>query len=213
MSQIHVLDQNTIDKIAAGEVVERPASVVKELTENAIDAGATHITVEIRDGGITMIRVTDDGKGIAPEEIRLAFLRHATSKIESVEDLIEIGSLGFRGEALSSIAAVSRVELITKQPEELTAVRYVLEGGREKIYEEIGAPDGTTIIVRDIFYKRAASPRPVTGKCGIRSTTSTDGSLHRRSFRSITHRRESKLRALSQSPPFRAGTGTLKITM
>ncbi len=156
MSQIHVLDQNTIDKIAAGEVVERPASVVKELTENAIDAGATHITVEIRDGGITMIRVTDDGKGIAPEEIRLAFLRHATSKIESVEDLIEIGSLGFRGEALSSIAAVSRVELITKQPEELTAVRYVLEGGREKIYEEIGAPDGTTIIVRDIFYNTPA---------------------------------------------------------
>ena len=156
MSQIHVLDQNTIDKIAAGEVVERPASVVKELTENAIDAGATHITVEIRDGGITMIRVTDDGKGIAPEEIRLAFLRHATSKIESVEDLVEIGSLGFRGEALSSIAAVSRVELITKQPEELTAVRYVLEGGREKIYEEIGAPDGTTIIVRDIFYNTPA---------------------------------------------------------
>ena len=156
MSQIHVLDQNTIDKIAAGEVVERPASVVKELTENAIDAGATHITVEIRDGGITMIRVTDDGKGIAPEEIRLAFLRHATSKIESVEDLVEIGSLGYRGEALSSIAAVSRVELITKQPEELTAVRYVLEGGREKIYEEIGAPDGTTIIVRDIFYNTPA---------------------------------------------------------
>ena len=156
MSQIHVLDQNTIDKMAAGEVVERPASVVKELTENAIDAGATHITVEIRDGGITMIRVTDDGKGIAPEEIRLAFLRHATSKIESVEDLVEIGSLGFRGEALSSIAAVSRVELITKQPEELTAVRYVLEGGREKIYEEIGAPDGTTIIVRDIFYNTPA---------------------------------------------------------
>ena len=156
MSQIHVLDQNTIDKIAAGEVVERPASVVKELTENAIDAGATHITVEIRDGGITMIRVTDDGKGIAPEEIRLAFLRHATSKIESVEDLVEIGSLGFRGEALSSIAAVSRVELITKQPEELTAVRYVLEGGREKIYEEIGAPDGTTMIVRDIFYNTPA---------------------------------------------------------
>ena len=156
MSQIHVLDQNTIDKIAAGEVVERPASVVKELTENAIDAGATHITVEIRDGGITMIRVTDDGKGIAPEEIRLAFLRHATSKIESVEDLIEIGSLGFRGEALSSIAAVSRVELITKQPDELTAVRYVLEGGREKLYEEIGAPDGTTIIVRDIFYNTPA---------------------------------------------------------
>ncbi|MBP3879488.1 MAG: DNA mismatch repair endonuclease MutL [Lachnospiraceae bacterium] len=156
MSQIHVLDQNTIDKIAAGEVVERPASVVKELAENAIDAGASHITVEIRDGGITMIRVTDDGKGIAPEEIRLAFLRHATSKIESVEDLIGIGSLGFRGEALSSIAAVSRVELITKQADELTAVRYLLDGGREKLFEEIGAPDGTTIIVRDIFYNTPA---------------------------------------------------------
>ena len=156
MSQIHVLDQNTIDKIAAGEVVERPASVVKELAENAIDAGASHITVEIRDGGISMIRVTDDGKGIAPDEIRLAFLRHATSKIESVEDLLEIGSLGFRGEALSSIAAVSRVELITKQESELTAVRFCLEGGREKLFEEIGAPGGTTIIVRDIFYNTPA---------------------------------------------------------
>ena len=156
MSSIHVLDQNTIDKIAAGEVVERPASVVKELTENAIDAGATRITIEIQDGGIKMIRITDDGAGIAPDEIRLAFLRHATSKIRSVEDLKGIASLGFRGEALSSIAAVSRVELITKTEDEITASRYVIEGGREKLLEEIGAPDGTTFVIRDIFYNTPA---------------------------------------------------------
>lgn len=153
---IHVLDQSTVDKIAAGEVVERPASVVKELTENAIDAGATRITIEIRDGGITMIRITDNGKGIAPEDIPLAFLRHATSKIVTVKDLSSLSSLGFRGEALSSIAAVSRVEMITKRPEDLTATRYVIEGGREKLRAEIGAPDGTTIIVRDIFYNTPA---------------------------------------------------------
>ena len=156
MSSIHVLDQNTIDKIAAGEVVDRPASVVKELTENAIDAGAARITIEIRDGGIRMIRITDDGAGIAPDEIRLAFLRHATSKIKSVEDLKGIASLGFRGEALSSIAAVSRVELITKTEDEITAMRYVIEGGREKLLEEIGAPDGTTFVIRDIFYNTPA---------------------------------------------------------
>jgi DNA mismatch repair protein MutL len=156
LSSIHVLDQNTIDKIAAGEVVERPASVVKELTENAIDAGATRITIEIQDGGIKMIRITDDGAGIAPDEIRLAFLRHATSKISSVEDLKGIASLGFRGEALSSIAAVSRVELITKTEDEITAVRYVIEGGREKLLDEIGAPDGTTFVIRDIFYNTPA---------------------------------------------------------
>lgn len=156
MSSIHVLDQNTIDKIAAGEVVERPASVVKELTENAIDAGATRITIEIADGGIKMIRITDDGAGIAPEEIRLAFLRHATSKISSVDDLKGIASLGFRGEALSSIAAVSRVELITKTEDEITAMRYVIEGGREKLLDEIGAPDGTTFVIRDIFYNTPA---------------------------------------------------------
>ena len=156
MSSIHVLDQNTIDKIAAGEVVERPASVVKELTENAIDAGATRITIEIQDGGIKMIRITDDGAGIAPDEIRLAFLRHATSKISSVDDLKGIASLGFRGEALSSIAAVSRVELITKTEDEITAMRYVIEGGREKLLDEIGAPDGTTFVIRDIFYNTPA---------------------------------------------------------
>ena len=156
MGIIHVLDQNTIDKIAAGEVVERPASIVKELTENAIDADSSRITVEIKSGGIEMIRVTDDGKGIPVDDIRLAFLRHATSKISCVEDLNSVLSLGFRGEALSSIAAVSRVELITKESDELTAVRYVIEGGREKLYEEIGAPDGTTIVVRDIFYNTPA---------------------------------------------------------
>ena len=156
MSSIRVLDQNTIDKIAAGEVVERPASVVKELTENAIDAHASRITIEIQDGGIKMIRITDDGDGIAPDEIRLAFLRHATSKISSVEDLKGIASLGFRGEALSSIAAVSRVELITKTEDEITAMRYVIEGGREKLLEEIGAPDGTTFVIRDIFYNTPA---------------------------------------------------------
>lgn len=156
MNKIHVLDQNTIDKIAAGEVVERPASIVKELAENAIDAGATRITIEIQSGGISLIRVSDDGKGIPADDIRLAFLRHATSKIDRVEDLESILSLGFRGEALSSIAAVSRVELITKESDELTAVRYVIEGGREKLYEEIGAPDGTTIVVRDVFYNTPA---------------------------------------------------------
>ena len=156
MSIIHILDQNTVDKIAAGEVVERPASIVKELTENAIDAGATRITIEIKDGGISMIRITDDGKGIGADDVRLAFLRHATSKLKTVDELRTISSLGFRGEALSSIAAVSRVELITKQEEDAAATRYVIEGGREKLLEEVGAPDGTTIVVRDIFYNTPA---------------------------------------------------------
>ncbi len=153
---IHVLDQSTVDKIAAGEVVERPASVVKELVENSIDAGADRITIEIKDGGISMIRISDNGKGIAPEDIPLAFLRHATSKIVTVQDLSSLNSLGFRGEALSSIAAVSRVEMITKRPEDISGTRYVVEGGREKLKEEIGAPDGTTLIVRDLFYNTPA---------------------------------------------------------
>ena len=156
MNHIHVLDQTTIDKIAAGEVVERPASIVKELVENSIDAGAARINVEIRDGGISMIRITDNGRGIAPEDIPLVFKRHATSKLEKINDLDTIASFGFRGEALSSIAAVSRVELITKRPEDLAATRYLIEGGREKLREEIGAPDGTTIIVRDLFYNTPA---------------------------------------------------------
>lgn len=152
MPQITVLDKQTIDQIAAGEVVERPASVVKELVENAIDAGATAITVEIKQGGISFIRITDNGCGIDKKQIPTAFLRHATSKITKVSDLLSIQSLGFRGEALSSIAAVSQVELISKTKENLTGSRYVIEGGVEKSQEEIGAPEGTTVLVRNLFY-------------------------------------------------------------
>jgi len=153
---IQVLDQSTINQIAAGEVVERPASVVKELMENAIDAGATAITVEIRDGGIGFIRITDNGCGIDKKELPLAFLRHSTSKIRTAEDLLTVSSLGFRGEALSSIAAVSQVELITKTPESLTGSRYQIEGGKEKSLEEVGAPDGTTFISRNLFFNTPA---------------------------------------------------------
>lgn len=152
MANIHVLDQSTINKIAAGEVIERPASVVKELLENAIDARASAITVEIRDGGISFIRVTDNGCGIPGDEIATAFLRHSTSKIQSVEDLFVVSSLGFRGEALSSIAAVSQVEVITRVTDRLTGTRYQIEGGLEKSLEEIGAPEGTTFIARNLFY-------------------------------------------------------------
>ncbi len=152
MPQIQVLDQNTINKIAAGEVIERPASVVKELLENAIDAKATAVTVEIREGGIAFIRVTDNGCGIPKEELPLAFLRHSTSKIRMVEDLFTVSSLGFRGEALSSIAAVSQVEVITKTARSITGTRYQIEGGEERGIEEIGAPDGTTFIARNLFY-------------------------------------------------------------
>ena len=151
-----VLDQNTIDKIAAGEVVERPSSVVKELVENAIDAGATAITVEITDGGKKLIRITDNGSGMDAEQVPLAFLRHATSKIEKVEDLTHIASLGFRGEALSSIAAVSQVELITKTPSGISGTRYVIEGGKEQSLEEMGAPEGTTFLIRNLFYNTPA---------------------------------------------------------
>lgn len=152
MPVIHLLTQNTIDKIAAGEVVERPLSVVKELTENAIDAGAAAITVEIKDGGISLIRVTDNGCGIEKEQVKKAFLRHATSKITSIEDLDYVKSLGFRGEALSSIAAVAQVEVITKIKEDLTGVRYQIAGGYEEDLEEAGAPDGTTFLVRNLFF-------------------------------------------------------------
>ena len=156
MSKIALLSQETIDKIAAGEVVERPSSVVKELVENAIDAGATAITVEIKEGGISLIRITDNGCGIPREEVPLAFLRHSTSKIRSAEDLLCVHSLGFRGEALSSIAAIARVELITKTADALTGTRYLIEGSKEVSNEEIGAPDGTTFLVRDLFYNTPA---------------------------------------------------------
>jgi DNA mismatch repair protein MutL len=153
---IAVLDENTINKIAAGEVIERPASIVKELLENAIDAASTAITVEIRDGGTSLIRITDNGCGISKEEVPLAFLRHATSKIKRAEDLSSVLSLGFRGEALASIAAVSRVELITKTSDSLTGSRYRIEGGAEAGMEEVGVPEGTTLLVRDLFYNTPA---------------------------------------------------------
>lgn len=156
MSNIAVLDQATINQIAAGEVVERPASVVKELVENAIDAGATAITVEIKDGGISFLRVTDNGSGIEAQDIPLAFLRHSTSKIRSAIDLLTIGSLGFRGEALSSIAAVAQVELLTKTKDAFIGSRYMISGGQEQCFEEIGCPAGTTFIVRNLFYNTPA---------------------------------------------------------
>ena len=149
--KINILSDETINQIAAGEVIERPLSVVKELLENAIDAGSTAVSVEIRDGGISMIRVTDNGGGIAEEDVRNAFVRHATSKIRDARDLLSIQTLGFRGEALASIASVARVELITKTPGALMAVHYQIEGGVEKDFAQIGAPDGTTFIVRDLF--------------------------------------------------------------
>ncbi len=156
MPQIHLLSQETIDKIAAGEVIERPSSVVKELVENAIDAQATAITVEIKEGGTSLIRITDNGCGIPADQVPIAFLRHSTSKISSALDLMNVSSLGFRGEALSSISAVSRVELITKTADELCGVRYQIEGSKEIVLEEIGAPDGTTFLVKDLFYNTPA---------------------------------------------------------
>lgn len=156
MGKIQVLDQITIDKIAAGEVIERPASIVKELAENAIDAGATAVAIEIKEGGISLIRITDNGCGIEKEDVRSAFLRHSTSKIRSVEDLMGIQSLGFRGEALSSIAAVSQVELITKPREVSYGITYRIEGGKEISMDETGAPDGTTFLIRQLFYNTPA---------------------------------------------------------
>lgn len=156
MSEIALLDQKTIDKIAAGEVIERPASVVKELVENSIDAGASAVTVEIKEGGISFLRVTDNGNGIPSKEVALAFLRHSTSKIRAVEDLFHVSSLGFRGEALSSIAAIAMVELITKTNESQAGTRYVIEGGQEKKLEEMAAPKGSTFLVRNLFYNTPA---------------------------------------------------------
>lgn len=169
MPNIAILNQETIDKIAAGEVVERPCSVVKELVENAIDAGSTAITVEIKEGGISFIRITDNGCGIERDQVAVAFYRHSTSKIRSAEDLLTVKSLGFRGEALSSISAVARVELITKTYDELTGTRYVIEGSKELSNEEIGAPDGTTFIVKDLFYN-------VPARRKFLKTSQTEGS-------------------------------------
>lgn len=166
---IQILDQFTIDKIAAGEVIERPGSVIKELVENSIDAGATAITVEIKDGGLSFIRITDNGCGIAKEEVPVAFLRHATSKLQTADDLLKIASLGFRGEALSSIAAVAQVEMITKQAQALTGTRYQIHGGNEISIEEIGAPVGTTIVVRNLFYNTPARKK-------FMKTPATEGS-------------------------------------
>lgn len=156
MAEIKVLDQNTINQIAAGEVVERPSSIVKELVENAVDASSTAVTVEIKGGGIDFIRITDNGCGIEKEQVRKAFLPHATSKITSASDLETVASLGFRGEALSSIAAVAKVELVTKTDEGISGIRYVIEGGEEKSYDEIGCPEGTTFIIRNLFFNTPA---------------------------------------------------------
>lgn len=156
MPHIELLDQITIDKIAAGEVIERPASVVKELVENAIDAGSTAVTVEIEEGGISLMRITDNGCGIAKQDVENAFLRHSTSKIRSAEDLTHLSSLGFRGEALSSISAVARVELITKTREDVFGTKYIIEGGKGRTPEDTGAPDGTTFLVRQLFFNTPA---------------------------------------------------------
>lgn len=156
MQEIHLLDKHTIDQIAAGEVIERPFSVVKELTENAIDSGATSVSIEIRDGGISLIRVTDNGAGIDESQIKKAFLRHATSKIQTASDLSFIHTLGFRGEALSSIAAISRLELCTKTKDAFTGFIYKIEGGQELSFQEAGLPNGTTVLVRDLFYNTPA---------------------------------------------------------
>ncbi len=153
---INVLDKKTIDQIAAGEVVERPSSIVKELVENSVDAGAKAVTIEIKDGGVSFIRITDNGSGIEKEDVRTAFFRHATSKIKSSEDLMSIKSLGFRGEALSSIASIAKVELITKTADAFTGTRYVIEGGEEISFEECGCPDGTTFIIKDVFFNTPA---------------------------------------------------------
>lgn len=156
MAKIQLLDQKTIDNIAAGEVIERPASVVKELVENAVDAKANAVTVEIKDGGMTLIRVTDNGIGIPKDQVKTAFLRHATSKIRSVEDLLSVSSIGFRGEALSSISAVAQVELVTKTAESFSGVSYKIYGGEEEAFDDIGAPDGTTFLVKNLFYNTPA---------------------------------------------------------
>ena len=156
MAKIQKLSPHIANLIAAGEVVERPASVVKELIENAVDAGATQITVEARNGGMTFLRITDNGCGMAPEDAKVAFLRHATSKLRTEKDLDAIGTMGFRGEALAAIAAVSRIDLLTKTADSLSGTSLHLEAGEILEESEAGCPDGTTIIVRDLFYNTPA---------------------------------------------------------
>ncbi len=156
MGNIRELDQSTINQIAAGEVVERPSSIVKELMENSIDAGATMISIEIEEGGTKSIRITDNGKGIEKDDVRIAFLRHTTSKIKTALDLLSVSSLGFRGEALSSIAAVCQVELLTRTSSNMEGIRYRIESGKEVGYEEIGIPVGTTFIINNIFFNTPA---------------------------------------------------------
>ena len=156
MPKILQLSPHVANLIAAGEVVERPASVVKELLENAVDAGASQVTVEIRDGGMTFIRITDNGCGMSPQDARTAFLRHATSKLRSAEDLAAIATMGFRGEALAAIASVSRIDLLTKTPGSISGTSLSLEAGNITEESEAGCPDGTTIIVRDLFFNTPA---------------------------------------------------------
>ena len=156
MPKINLLDKSVAELIAAGEVVERPASVIKELVENSVDAGAKHITVEIKSGGIVFMRITDDGCGISRNDVPLAFLRHATSKIKNSEDLDSIMTLGFRGEALAATSSVSRVEMLTRTADENIGTHYIIEGGVESLYEDAGCPIGTTIIVSDLFYNTPA---------------------------------------------------------
>ena len=156
MGNIVLLDDLTINKIAAGEVIERPASVVKELVENSIDAGATKVDIEVQNGGIKKIRIIDNGSGIEKDDIEFAFERHATSKIRKTQDLQTVKSMGFRGEALSSISSVAQVDMITKTKDDLTGTRYTINGGEEAGFEEIGAPDGTSFIVRNLFYNTPA---------------------------------------------------------
>ena len=156
MGIIHVLDKSVAELIAAGEVVERPSSAIKELVENAIDAGATAITIEIQKGGMSFMRVTDNGCGFYPEDVKNAFLRHATSKVQKAEDLDAISTMGFRGEALASIAAVSRVELLSRREDAVEGVRYAIDASEEILYEVAGCPVGTTIVIRDLFYNTPA---------------------------------------------------------
>ena len=236
MSKIQILDPVTIDKIAAGEVVERPASIVKELSENAIDAGAPAVTVEIEEGGISYIRIADNGCGIPKEEVPSAFLRHSTSKIRSVDDLLHIHSLGFRGEALSSIAAVSQVEMITKTQEETFGTRYRISGGKEEDLEETGAKDGTTFIIRQLFYNTPARRKflktPMTEASHVsdlmtrmalshpeisfqfinnhQSRIHTAGRLRPTCWRSASRRKGYRSPVFSGSRSSPAGTGTLK---